>query len=253
MDPEYLTKGTRPVSPEAQLASLREQLNMVAERHGPYAQLWAAYQQAGPGELATAMGAVEGLINEVFALSSPGAQNSTDYAERVAAAVLAAHEKLPDWLRMAEAKLRGGAAPAAGPGAGHALAVLDALPAPYPAATWMQAQRQVRTAVQKRWVVGPQAELDQISVLVKKYVNEWTQMGTDGLKGASYEAMARLEALRMQIVLVISNSASIQLKACCCPGTSFYQYIASLAAQSCSSQDVQNFAGWWAANAKYEG
>jgi hypothetical protein len=238
------------VSPGSQLAALREQVAMIAEPNGPYATLWQRYAQApstATDPLTLAMQQIEALYNEVTDLSRRGADTTPAWAQRVTAAVASAQNNLPLWLSQAEGEERKTAV-AVPQAQGHALAVLDGLAAAHPPQVWATALKDVRGAISKGWVIGPKAELDQLTVLITKYVGEWDSMGTDGLKGASYESMQRLESLRMQIVQIVSASTDVRLQACCGPGSQFYEFIRKLAAQTCSSRDVQIFEGWWKAN-----
>jgi hypothetical protein len=129
---------------------------------------------------------------------------------------------------------------------GDALQVLDGLEGLCKAEDWKEAVEHAGKARGK--VVGGPTAIARIGGLVKRYVSLWDSLGTDGLKGASYEGLKKLSDCRMEMVSAVAESGEPLLMACCRPETKFYDYVKSLAGQSCSSRDVQAFQGWWEKN-----
>ncbi|MEG3147767.1 hypothetical protein U1839_24215 [Sphingomonas sp. RT2P30] len=89
--------------------------------------------------------------------------------------------------------------------------------------------------------VIPRRLYDALRPLVEQYEPAWNKAGTDGLKGMRYDDFAAIEKLRQRIaeIVLADDSASADVIA------AFADQLSRLAAQSCSSRDVQYFHGWF--------
>lgn len=133
----------------------------------------------------------------------------------------------------------------------NALRVLDSLEAQYDAEVWRRAQNAWdNTKEGERRIAGSPKAIRSIGKLIDKYVKLWTDLGTDGIKGASMEILRAMEEVRMALVTVVLEARDVELAVACRPGTPFYGKIYALASQRCSSKDVQTLAGWWSDNSQ---
>lgn len=258
--------AARAAAARHRFTELMAQFPFIVEQKGAYAELWQIYRQGGNPRIEQTMRSIERCYNEALdirqAISAiAGAESAAagpaelpgDLIGRIERLVLHM-EAAPAALSRAEALLRadeksgsGSAAERLGPEA-----ILGRMRTADNQEEWDQTARKMAGVLRRGFVMGPAATIAKIDQLVAKYVGAWDAMGTDGLKGASIEAIRRLELIRVEIANAIANSGSIAMQISCGPGSQFFDYVMSLARQSCSSREVQNFKGWWAAHKREE-
>ncbi len=245
----------------SRLADLMTQFTFIMEQKGAYADLWRIYREGRNRIIGETMARLEQYYNE--AVDIERAVSARLHTESAAAGPAELPDELiariqhlsrlmeaaPRALSRAEALLRAAEEKEGHGGGGHSPeAILRMMRNAENAAEWDATAKKMSPVLKKGWVLGPAAIIAKIDHLVARYVGAWDAMGTDGLKGASIEAIRRLEMIRVDIATLIANSGNIALQICCGPGSQFFEYIMSLARQTCSSREVQNFKGWWDAH-----
>ncbi|MFL5657244.1 MAG: hypothetical protein ACJ8CB_24050 [Ktedonobacteraceae bacterium] len=234
------------------LAAIKGQMDVIMEPGGLYAPLWLRYKEKGADDpVGETMKKVETFYNNLVTLqlSLAGKGELSDGDKEKIKAVSDNLPKLEQALAQAET-LVVKSDEKKSEGASDALAILRSMKTKYSEEEWTKAVKTMRAALQKGWVVGDKEVIAKIGGLISEYVKMWDSLGTDGLKGVEMKKLREMEGLRIKIVSLVADSGDIHLQVLCSEGSEFYKYIGALAAQTCSSRDVQIFEGWWKKNSK---
>jgi hypothetical protein len=236
---------------------LDDRVSFIADEKGAYQAAWDKYRFREPGPLYDLMKPIAAAADAVTNVTTmvrtadevtPEMVVELDAMEayfdaEVMSRINAVDKALRDQDEQRQ-KDEGTAAPLA-----DALTVLNGLESLCDKEQW---QKAVGLRMKGK-VVGSSEVIARLTSHIEQYVKSWTGLKSDGLKGVPYGSLRKLAEARMEIVTTIAESGETFLMACCRPGTDFYQYIGRLAAQSCSSSDVQNFVGWWEKNKQITG
>lgn len=225
---------------------LRDRISFITERQGAYRAAWIKYRDRDGSVVAGLMGAIgkhlevaDAIADAVLAVDKP----TDDLVHQLEEAIARVNDAVLPTLQRVDALLRqeeiGSHTSVT---VGDPMQVLDGLEASCDPQDWKVA---VRNSKGGRLVLGSAGIIDRLADIIGRYVKTWDSLKTDGIKGASYNGLEKLATLRMEIVQTIAGSGDPLLMACCRPDTDFYNYIKTLASQSCDSRDVQNFPGWW--------